>query len=453
MLRIADMRVSTRDHQLLPLLGLLIACGDPNAGATEPSTGLTSPGPPVGVPMASGTTGPATTSPPAPALTPPPPTASASDEPDEDLAPNPSSLPEPEEPPASEPTSEPEPAAVDCESSAGQWQVCESGPGFCEVVFSDGAGCAAVCDAIGLDCEEAWEDITGECSPDTTRSPLGCGATGHQGDYCRCASTAGTAMPEPTSEPEPVEPTMPEPEAEPESQPEPVPEPAPEPEPVPEQPDVGPRACECEEPAGEFGTVNETIAVGPGQTYDGECQIFRANPGTLGDGSQAEGQRPVFEVNGGTLRNVVLGASAADGIHVQGNATLENVHWLDIGEDAMTVVGSGTITLDCGSATNSDDKIFQVNAPADIYISNFTASNGGKFMRQNGSTTFEMTVTIDHCDISSMDEVIYRTDSGSSHVTLSNTRYSGLGDGLFMFGSQVVNGDSGQSTVSNNQEY
>lgn len=447
------MRVATRDHQLLPLFGLLLSCGDPNGGATEPSTGLTSSGPSISAPASSGTTRPGTPSP-AP-TTAPPPTSSVSDDPEDDPAPNPSSLPEPEvsTPPASEPTSEPEPAAVDCESPAGQWEVCESGPGYCEVVFSDGAGCAAVCSAIGLDCEEAWEDITGECSPDTTRSPLGCGATGHQGDYCRCASIGGAAMPVPTSEPEPVEPMTPEPEAEPESQPEPVPEPVSEPEPVPEQPDIGPRECECEEPAGEFGTVNETISVGPGQTYDGECQIFRANPSALGDGSQAEGQRPVFEVNGGTLRNVVLGASAADGIHVQGNATLENIHWLDIGEDAMTVVGSGTITLDCGSATNGEDKIFQINAASEVFISNFTASNGGKFIRQNGSTTFETTVVIDHCDISDLGEVIFRTDSNSSHVTLTNSRYSGLGDGLFMFGSQVVNGDSGQSTVSNNQEY
>jgi pectate lyase C len=241
---------------------------------------------------------------------------------------------------------------------------------------------------------------------------------------------------------------LPEPAA---AEPEPLAEPEPTPE--PEQPDIGPRACECETPSGEFGTVNQTIVVGAGQTYDGECQIFRANPGSLGDGSQAEGQGPVFEVRGGTLRNVVLGASAADGIHLYGDVTLENIHWQDIGEDAMTVKESGTVRLDCGSARDGEDKMFQVNAPAEIYISNFTATNAGKFMRQNGNTTFNMSVTIDHCDISRMGEVIYRTDSSSSHVTLTNTRYSGLGRGLFMFGSQVVNGDSGQSTVSNNQQY
>ena len=133
--------------------------------------------------------------------------------------------------------------------------------------------------------------------------------------------------------------------------------------------------------------------------------------------------------------------------------TLENVHWLDIGEDALTIKESGTVRLDCGSARDGDDKVFQVNAAAEFHISNFTASNAGKFMRQNGGTDFEVRVFIDHCDISRMDEVIFRTDSSSSHVTLTNTRYSQLGDGLFMFGDQVQNGNSNQSTVSNNQQY
>jgi len=219
-------------------------------------------------------------------------------------------------------------------------------------------------------------------------------------------------------------------------------------------PAIGPGPCGCETPAGEFGTVDATIVVAPGETYDGACKIFRANPSTLGAGNQDEGQKPVFRVeDGATLKNVVLGTSAADGIHLHGDVTLENIHWLDIGEDAMTVKESGTVRLNCGSATKASDKIFQVNAAADIYITNFTASDGGKFMRQNGDTTFKMTLTIDHCDISDLDEVIYRTDSTTSHVTLTNTRYSRLGDGLFMFGSQVVNGNSAQSTVSNNQQY
>ena len=36
---------------------------------------------------------------------------------------------------------------------------------------------------------------------------------------------------------------------------------------------------------------------------------------------------------------------------------------------------------------------------------------------------------------------------------MTNSRYSDIADGLFMFGSSVVDGNSDQSTVSNNTEY
>jgi pectate lyase C len=217
--------------------------------------------------------------------------------------------------------------------------------------------------------------------------------------------------------------------------------------------DVGPGPCGCETPQGDFGVVDETIVVRSGETFDGECQVFYANPDTLGNGSQEEGQKPVFKVDGGTLLNVILGAPAADGIHVEGDVVLENIHWLDIGEDAMTVKAPATVHLDCGSATNGADKMFQVNDASEIHISNFTGQNAGKFMRQLGGSTFHVDVYIDHCYISYMDEVIFRTDSTTSHVTMTNTRYRALGDGLFKFGERVENGNSDQSTVENNQAY
>lgn len=44
-----------------------------------------------------------------------------------------------------------------------------------------------------------------------------------------------------------------------------------------------------------------------------------------GDG-QEEGQDPIFRLAAGaTLKNVVIGAPGADGIHCEGNCTLQNV--------------------------------------------------------------------------------------------------------------------------------
>jgi pectate lyase C len=183
---------------------------------------------------------------------------------------------------------------------------------------------------------------------------------------------------------------------------------------------------------GEGGTVNATIVVQSGQTYDGENKRFRAGS-ALGDGSQDEGQQPVFRVeDGGRLINVVIGAPAADGIHIYGDATLSNIVWEDIGEDALTIKESGTVVLDGGSATNGEDKVFQINAASTFRLSNFTASNAGKLIRQNGGTTFEVEVYLDDCDISNMDEAIFRTDSDSSSLTMNDTRYSDIGDAVFI---------------------
>ena len=103
--------------------------------------------------------------------------------------------------------------------------------------------------------------------------------------------------------------------------------------------------------------------------------------------------------------------------------------------------------LDGGAAYNGEDKVFQINAESTFRVSNFTARTAGKFIRQNGGTSFRTDVYIDHCDISDMDEAIFRTDSSSSTVTMTNTRYSDIGDSLF------IGVSSGNITTSNNTEY
>ncbi|WP_415803429.1 pectate lyase [Marinicrinis lubricantis] len=175
-------------------------------------------------------------------------------------------------------------------------------------------------------------------------------------------------------------------------------------------------------------TVNSTIVVGAGQVFDGQGRTYIAGS-ALGDGSQNENQKPVFRLeDGATLKNVVIGSPAADGIHTYGNVNLSNIVWLDIGEDALTIKESGTVTLNGGAAYNGSDKVFQINAPSTFNLYNFVANNAGKLIRQNGGTTYTVNVHIDSCDISDMDEAIFRTDSSSSSVTMTNTVYSNVGD-------------------------
>lgn len=193
--------------------------------------------------------------------------------------------------------------------------------------------------------------------------------------------------------------------------------------------------------------VAETVVVAAGQVFDGGGRRFTAGP-ALGDGSQDEGQLPVFRLEpGATLRNVVLGAPAADGVHTRGDALVENVVWEDIGEDALTVKGSGRVEIRGGSAQDGDDKVFQINAPATLVVTGFTARRAGKFIRQNGGTTFRVDLVIERCDISDMAEAIARTDSPVSTVTMTDSRFHAIGRAPF------IGFADGNVRTSGNQEY
>lgn len=171
--------------------------------------------------------------------------------------------------------------------------------------------------------------------------------------------------------------------------------------------------------------VDKTIVVEAGKTYDGKGKTFVANPKTLGDGSQAENQKPIFRLeNNATLKNVYIDAPAADGVHVYGNATISNVTWLDVGEDALTLKSSGTVNITGGGAFKAYDKVFQANASGTINIKNFRADDIGKLARQNGGTSYRVNFTLENSNISNVKDSIFRTDSSSSTAKITNTRYS-----------------------------
>ncbi|PYE42711.1 pectate lyase [Paenibacillus barcinonensis] len=171
--------------------------------------------------------------------------------------------------------------------------------------------------------------------------------------------------------------------------------------------------------------VNSTIVVPKGTTYDGQGKTFVANPSTLGDGSQAENQKPVFRLEAGaTLKNVIIGAPAADGVHCYGSCNISNVVWEDVGEDALTLKSSGTVNITGGAAYKAYDKVFQMNASGTINIKNFRADDIGKLVRQNGGTSYAVNMTLDNSNISNVKDSIMRTDSSVSQGKITNTRYS-----------------------------
>ncbi|HKE96959.1 MAG TPA: pectate lyase [Povalibacter sp.] len=173
-------------------------------------------------------------------------------------------------------------------------------------------------------------------------------------------------------------------------------------------------------------TVTATIRVTSG-TMDGGCRTY--NPtSALGTGDQDEGQDPAFRVeNGATLRNAILGNNGVDGVHFYNGGNLQNFRWTNVGEDAFTIKSSGTVNISGVSGFNGEDKFAQINAASTLNISNCVVDNMGKFLRQNGGTTFKIVVNADRCQISNMSEGVFRTDSSSSTARLTNSRLHNSG--------------------------
>ena len=131
--------------------------------------------------------------------------------------------------------------------------------------------------------------------------------------------------------------------------------------------------------------------------------------------------------NGAALRNVIIGNNGVDGIHVYNGGTLDNIRWTNVGEDALTIKSSGTVNVRNISGYNGEDKFVQVNAASTLNVSNCIVDNMGKFLRQNGSTTFKIIANVDRCQISNMKEGIFRTDSPNSEARITNSRLRNAG--------------------------
>jgi Pectate lyase./Ricin-type beta-trefoil lectin domain. len=181
---------------------------------------------------------------------------------------------------------------------------------------------------------------------------------------------------------------------------------------------------------GSTTTVTATIRVEDGGTFDGGCNTYNGG-GALGDGSQDEGQDPIFRVGPGLVRNVYIGSNGADGIHTRNGGDVDNIHWSDVGEDAMTIkdpTNGATVTSYNIEGYDSADKFLQANDDGTWIVNNCLVSNAGKFLRQNGGSTFPLHMDVTNCDISNMGEGIFRSDSSNSTARITNSRLSNAGD-------------------------
>lgn len=122
-------------------------------------------------------------------------------------------------------------------------------------------------------------------------------------------------------------------------------------------------------PAVDAVIVTRTVNVAAGETFNGDGRTYVADPDALGDGSQREGQKALFELTDGSrIKNLTIGAPAADGIHVKlsderdAQAVIERVTYTDVGEDAITAkTGRGLILIRKCKFRKAADKTVQVS--------------------------------------------------------------------------------------------
>ncbi|NGO72114.1 pectate lyase [Streptomyces boncukensis] len=189
--------------------------------------------------------------------------------------------------------------------------------------------------------------------------------------------------------------------------------------------------------AAEWPTPSDDRRISETQEISGEVDggmVRYIGEGDLGDGGQDEGQPPMFKLaDGATLKNVILGAPAADGIHCSGSCTLENVWWEDVGEDAATFRGGNGATFQVigGGARKAEDKVLQHNGGGTLKVRGFAVEDFGKLYRSCGncSTQYERHVELDTIEVTAPGkDIVGINENFGDTARLRNITVKGDGD-------------------------
>ncbi len=201
--------------------------------------------------------------------------------------------------------------------------------------------------------------------------------------------------------------------------------------------ELGTVQCAAAAPAGTTRTITQTIFVPPGVTYDGKGEKLTADATAmkcdLTEGEQGESQRPYFLLApGASVKNVTIAYPGCDGIHMMGNNVLDNISWENVGEDAASVRSyfpGGDILIKDSDSKSSSDKTFQFNAGCKVRIENFTGSDMGKLVRQNGDTTFELHIDLNTVNVTGVVSAVIQSDSPLCFVRHHALTYAFTGSG------------------------
>jgi hypothetical protein len=123
-------------------------------------------------------------------------------------------------------------------------------------------------------------------------------------------------------------------------------------------------------------------------TFDGRLVRY-VGTGDLDGDPDEDDLPPMFELeDGAVVKNVIIGANPADGIHCLGSCTLQNVWWEDVGDDAATMRSADeddVMTVRGGGARKAGNSVFQHNGAGTVVIRDFQAEEFGKVYRACGN--------------------------------------------------------------------
>jgi hypothetical protein len=200
--------------------------------------------------------------------------------------------------------------------------------------------------------------------------------------------------------------------------------------------EVGTLTC-ATEGTGRARTITQTIFVPPNAVYDGKGETLTADASAMlcdtSEGEQDEGQRPFFLLApGASLKNVTFTYPGCEGVHMMGDNVLDNIVWIDAGEDAASTRSyfpGGKITIKNSKGHKASDKMFQFNAPSDVRIENFTGSDMGKLIRQNGGKDFPLRIDLNRVNITGVVSAVVQSDSPQCFVRYHELAYQFKGSG------------------------
>ncbi|KAB5594597.1 putative effector protein [Ceratobasidium theobromae] len=157
------------------------------------------------------------------------------------------------------------------------------------------------------------------------------------------------------------------------------------------------RAASC-----SFPTPSKTVSLSSPKTVSGTFDggLVRYDRGKGACSGQKEGgdKDAVFLLeSGATLKNVVIGANQAEGVHCKGSCNIYNVWFEDVCEDAITLrQTSGTSNIVGGGAKGASDKVIQHNGGGTVNIDSYCVQDFGKLYRSCGNckTQYKRTVNV-----------------------------------------------------------